>query len=256
MRKRRESTSGSYFPSRRKCAGKYPSPNSRRGDLLTRCPHKSLESGHDRDHRGQIFHNLAHIVNDQTTSSFDFLRWFVETTRKHWKQRRQGERLHILHKNADSHFLHELVSFGYRLGSFRNEGEERFEISLPVPLQIPVVQLGHLLTFCFHQRLQLGDAWTNCCWIFHDHVHVGNDQTTSSFEFSTLSLGPRESKRERKDRDLCWLYIQLQVAVMPLVSAAVWAMTKGKKGSRSLLPVCDGGAFDGDTCFSIRCRWT
>ena len=33
----------------------------------------------------------------------------------------------------------------------------------------------------------------NCGWIFHNLVHVANDQTTSSFEFSTLSLEPRES---------------------------------------------------------------
>ena len=49
--------------------------------------------------------------------------------------------------------------------------------------RIPVVQLGHLLTRCSYQRLQLGDARNDCCWIFHDLVHVGADQTTSSYSF-------------------------------------------------------------------------
>ena len=97
----------------------------------------------------------------------------------------------------------------------------------------------------------------NCGCIFHNLVHVVNDQTTSSFDFSTLSLRPRESIESIVKAGDSTYNTKTQTANFFTNSLALvngWACqflrafvsmdivrptstTKGKKGSRSLLPV-------------------
>ena len=55
---------------------------------------------------------------------------------------------------------------------------------------IIVIQLGHLLTRCLYQVV---DDRNNCVWISTILYMLSTIKTTSSFDFSTMSLGPRES---------------------------------------------------------------
>ena len=98
---------------------------------------------------------------------------------------------------VDCQFLHELDGVGERLGSYHNEGEERFENFVARTTADFVVQLGHLLKRCLCQGLQLGHVRDGGDWNFHNLEHVVNDQTTSSFDSSSLSLGCNHRKEDR-----------------------------------------------------------
>ena len=72
--------------------------------------------------------------------------------------------------------------------AFATKGKKGSSSLLPVP---------HA---AFTKGFQLGDDRNNCGWIFHNLVHAGNGQTTSSFDIwslrrreSTGSIQPRQA---------------------------------------------------------------
>ena len=95
---------------------------------------------------------------------------------------------HTTQKTQTANFFTNSLALVIVWAAFATKGKKGSRSLLPVP------------NAAFTKGFQLGDDRNNCGWIFHNLVHVGNGQTTSSFDI--WSLRRRESTRSIQPRQL------------------------------------------------------